>query len=253
MTVSEDWRLETPMGYSDEVFTDVAENLALDEALLIQGDLGKGFPVLRVWEPRSLAVVLGASRKLRDDVLVDRCMEDGIPIARRSSGGGTVVIGPGTLNATVVLPDDAGPGLGAVDVAQRFVMERFARSLRVVEPGVEVLGLGDLTVAGRKFVGSAQRRLKRWFLVHLTLLYDFPLELISRYLAQPGRQPSYRQGRSHEDFLMNLGTTRKIALDALRQAWLPSSQGMPPVTIPRDLIDSLVQERFSNQAWIERF
>lgn len=240
------------MGYSDEVFTDVAENLALDEALLIQGDLGKGFPVLRVWEPRSLAVVLGASRKLRDDVLVDRCMEDGIPIARRSSGGGTVVIGPGTLNATVVLPDDAGPGLGAVDVAQRFVMERFARSLRVVEPGVEVLGLGDLTVAGRKFVGSAQRRLKRWFLVHLTLLYDFPLELISRYLAQPGRQPSYRQGRSHEDFLMNLPISRTILCDLIRSTWSPSSLLTATSDVPQDLLENLLAEKFANRSWIER-
>ncbi len=241
------------MGYSEAVFSDVAENLALDEALLIQGDSGEGVPILRVWEPHRLAVVLGASRKMHEDVLVDRCRADGVPIARRSSGGGTVLIGPGTLNATVVLPEDAGPGLGAVDVAQRFVMERFARSLKGIEPGIEVLGLGDLTVAGRKFVGSAQRRLKRWFLVHITLLYDFPLELVSRYLAQPSRQPSYRQGRSHEDFLMNLGTTRKIVLEALRQAWLPSSQGLPPVTIPRDLIDTLVRERFSNRAWIERF
>jgi len=103
------------MRYFEETLASVEENLALDEALLIQADAGDGIPVLRLWEPRGFAVVLGASRRLREDVRVEHCDADGVPIVRRSSGGGTVVIGPGTINATVVLRDDAAPGLGAVD------------------------------------------------------------------------------------------------------------------------------------------
>ena len=114
----------------DQTLSSVAENLALDEALLIEADQGRGAAVLRFWEPREYAVVLGASRRLRDDVLVDACRADGVPILRRSSGGGTVVVGPGTLNVTVVLPESMAPGLAAVETAQRYVLERIARSIR---------------------------------------------------------------------------------------------------------------------------
>jgi lipoate-protein ligase A len=241
------------MGYCEETLGSVEENLALDEAFLIQADSGEGLPILRLWEPPELAVVLGASRRLRDDVRVENCLEDGVPIHRRSSGGGTVLIGPGTVNATVILRDDAAPGLGAVDLAQQFVLERFASSLRVAVPEIEILGLGDFTVAGRKFSGSAQRRLKRWFLVHITVLYDFPLGKISRYLAQPGREPGYRRGRSHEDFLMNLGVSRKILLDSLRLAWLPPTPDPPTVPVPCKLVEALVLEKYSTPTWIERF
>ncbi len=251
--MSEDWRPESPMRYCEATLPTVEENLALDEAFLLQADAGEGVPILRLWEPLAPAVVLGASRRLREDVLVENCEADGVAIARRSSGGGTVVIGPGTINASVILRDDAAPGLAAVDTAQQFVLERFARSLRAAVPGIEILGLGDFAVAGRKFAGSAQRRLKRWFLVHITVLDDFPLPRISRYLARPGREPDYRRGRSHEDFLMNLGIGRKIVRDALRRAWLPSSRDVPSAPIPRDLVRALVSEKFSDPAWVERF
>ncbi len=114
----------------DVTLPGVAENLALDEAMLIEADEGRGPPLVRFWKPADYAVVLGASRRLREEVHVDACRDDGVPIFRRSSGGGTVLIGPGTLNVTVILPETAGPGLSAVDAAQRHVLDRLARSIR---------------------------------------------------------------------------------------------------------------------------
>src|SRR5207253_822560 len=87
--------IRTSMICLDVTLPSVAENLALDEAMLIEADEGRGEPVLRFWEPRDYAVVLGASRRLGDDVLSDACRADGVPIVRRSSGGGSVVVGPG--------------------------------------------------------------------------------------------------------------------------------------------------------------
>ena len=72
----------------------------------------------------------------------------------------------------------------------------------------------------RKFAGSAQRRLKHHFLIHVSILYNFPLPLISRYLGTPRRLPDYRAGRSHEEFVTNLGLPRDRLLGALRSAWL---------------------------------
>jgi lipoate-protein ligase A len=236
-----------------ELTLETAEaNLALDEALLIEADEGRAGAVLRFWDFPRFAVVLGASRRLADDVRVDACRDDGVPIVRRSSGGGTVVIGPGALNVTVILPGSAAPGLSAVDRAQHYVLDRIAGALRAAEPAVAVEGSGDLTVARRKFAGSAQRRLKTWFLVHCTILHAFPLERIVRYLTVPVRQPAYRAGRTHEDFLMNLGLPRTILHGLIRSAWSPSSSLSPVADVPRDLLETLLSERFANRSWIER-
>ncbi len=244
------------MACHDVTLPGVAANLALDEAMLIEADEGRGPPVVRFWEPADFAVVLGASRRIRDDVLVDACRADGVPIFRRSSGGGTVLIGPGTLNVTVILPETAGPGLTAVDAAQRHVLERLAEAIRGVGPPVHVRGHGDLVLGDRKCSGSAQRRLKRWFLVHCSILYRLPIDRIARYLAIPARQPDYRRGRAHAEFLCNLGTgpARPGRSPPARISCHAGSDPAPTTTLrgPMEILPSLLAERFANPDWIER-
>ena len=201
-----------------------AANLALDEALLIEADAaGRAVATLRIWEPDEVAVVLGASGRWRDEVKVEACRADGVAIARRSSGGGTVVIGPGTLNVAVVLPATAAPGLEGVVAAQAYVLGRIAAALRACGPAVEVLGSGDLTLGGRKFSGSAQRRLRTHFLVHATILNRFPLECVERYTHLPRRQPAYRENRSHDDFLVNLEMDRTRLVQTSAQPGYPAT------------------------------
>ncbi|MFO0889594.1 MAG: hypothetical protein U0790_10705, partial [Isosphaeraceae bacterium] len=52
----------------DRTLPTVEENLALDEALLVEADEGRAGAVLRFWEPTGFAVVLGASRRIARDV-----------------------------------------------------------------------------------------------------------------------------------------------------------------------------------------
>jgi lipoate-protein ligase A len=237
----------------DLTLPSAVENLALDEAFLIEADAGRGRPLLRFWEAAEYAVVLGASRRAGDDVRIDACRADGVPILRRSSGGGTVVLGPGALNVTVILPDNWAPGLAAVDVAHRHVLESIAASIRCAGQPVGLAGLGDLALGDRKCGGSAQRRLKCWFLVHCSILYDFALERVARYLTVPARQPAYRAGRAHLDFLSNLGLPRRILTEAIvsKQPVGPRLAQTPGV--PQTLVEHLVSEKFSNPAWINRF
>ncbi len=228
------------------------EDLALDEALLVEADERDGPAAVRFWEPRQYAVVLGASRSIRHDVLVEACHADGVPILRRSSGGGTVVVGPGVLNVALILRETTAPGLWAVDSAQRYVLERLAESIERAGQPVTIEGLGDLVIGGRKCGGSAQRRLRHWFMVHCSILYEMPIERIARYLALPDRQPDYRRRRSHQDFLSNLALPRSILLEAIRSAWSVDSALLPPAGALARL-PGLVCEKFGNPRWIERF
>ena len=236
----------------EATFPDLADNLALDEALLMEAEEAGGPAVLRLWEQGSFAVVLGASGRLADEVRVEACRDDGVAIGRRSSGGGTVVIGPGALNFAVILPIAAAPELKSVDTAQGFVLGRTADAIRDQGPPVEVLGSGDLTVRLRKFSGSAQRRLRGHVLIHATVLHGFPLDRIDRYIRLPARQPSYREGRAHADFVSNLGLTGAALAGAIRSAWLPP--GGPPIfaKVPEGRVRELSATKFGDPRWIGR-
>ena len=238
--------------YLDATLPDAPANVALDEALLVEAEERGGPSVLRAWELDHLAVVLGASCRLRENVRLEACRSDGVEIARRSSGGGTVVIGPGALNFSVVLPVDADPELKSVDTAQRFVLGRTLEKLREEGVPAEMLGSGDLTLGGRKFSGSAQRRLRHHVLVHASLLYAFPIGRIDRYTLMPPRRPSYRADRPHSEFVTNLPLPRDRILAALRAAWLPDDPDGPPVEVPEETLQGLIETKFSEIAWIGR-
>jgi lipoate-protein ligase A len=239
--------------YLDATLPSAPENVALDEALLIEAEERGGPPILRVWELDHLAVVLGASCRLRDNVRVEACRVDDVEVARRSSGGGTVVIGPGALNFSVVLPIGSASELKNVDVAQRYVLARTLEAIRAEGvPLAEMHGSGDLTLGGRKFSGSAQRRLRHHVLIHASILYDFPIEAIDRYTLIPPRQPSYREGRPHAGFVTNLPLPRDRLVRALRASWLPKGLPEIPAEIPQQAVRSLVESKFSKIEWIER-
>jgi lipoate-protein ligase A len=231
---------------------DITSNLAIDEALLDYCEAVGPARAIRFWELPTYAVVLGASCRVDDDVDVGYCHTQGIALARRSSGGGTVLIGPGALNVAVVLPVDEAPGLGAVDVAQRYVMQKLAVALHALVSAIDIQGSGDLTLGRRKCAGSAQRRLRKHFMVHASVLCGLDLARVERCLRIPKRQPTYREGRSHVAFLANLPTTTAAVIDALKAAW--GIAGMLPST-GMDVADiqHRVETKFSRPEWTMRF
>ncbi len=237
----------------DHTMPTIAEDLALDEALLIEVEEGRGPTALRFWEPDHYGVVLGASGKVGEDVHRATVDADGMVLARRSSGGGTVVIGPGALNVTVILAGDAAPGLDAVVTAQAYVLGRLAEAIRSLGSPVVVRGSGDLTIGGRKVAGSAQRRLRHHFLVHVSILNTFDLGLIPRYLAEPARRPEYRELRLHDDFVTRLDLDRDALKAAIRLEWLPTDSSAIDTPIPFDLVERLTAERFGDPTWVTRF
>jgi lipoate-protein ligase A len=238
----------------DFTASELAWNLALDEAILQAVEAGELAPMVRVWEWRRPAVVLGASGRRADDVRLDACEADGVPLARRASGGGTVVLGPGAHNVTVVLPVTAAPGLDAVDVAQAYVLETLASTFRACGNEVHVQGSGDLTIHNRKCAGSAQKRLKRNFLVHSSILDAMDLTAISRYLTQPRRQPAYRADRPHSDFVANLGIGTEELMRTVEAAWCDvQPERLRPETLPWSRTVALVEEKYGDPTWVERF
>jgi lipoate-protein ligase A len=95
--------------------------------------------------------------------------------------------------------------------------------------------------------------LRDHFLVHVSILYNFPLDRVARYTNLPARQPAYRAGRSHEDFLRNLNVPRVEVLAAVRSAWLEPGQPAATAPVPWERVQNLVATKFGDWTWVARF
>jgi lipoate-protein ligase A len=236
------------MQFLDLTLPSAVANLALDEALLLEAEAGRGGEVLRLWEWPQPAVVLGSGCVLREDVDEDTCAADGVPVLRRSSGGGTVLLGRGCLLFSLVLAFDRSPALAAVRPSYGYILERMSEAFADRVPGIGQAGISDLATGGRKFSGNAQQRKRNFLLHHGTLLYDFDLALIGRYLRPPARQPEYRAGRDHLDFVMNLSCPVEELRNRLRVAW----QAEDDSSWPKEAVAELVRSKYSTADWVRR-
>jgi lipoate---protein ligase len=239
------------MKFIELTFDDPAANLACDEALLeLLEARSASDECLRVWEARNHFVVLGHSNPLQSNVNVADCLERDIPILRRTSGGGTVVQGPGCLNYSLILRNDA-HRLNNIAATFRYVLERH-RAMVEKTCGLRVRfeGSSDLTTAGQKFSGNAQYRKARSVLVHGTFLLNFDLAMIEALLPIPAKQPDYRHDRPHLQFVTNLQVDPAQLRDKLKAGW---GCARDVAEVPFDRIAQLIRDRYGNSEWVEKF
>lgn len=237
------------MHFLDLTLPAPSQNLALDEALLLEAEAGRAGEALRFWEWPAPAVVLGAGCRLAEDVEEAACFADGVPILRRASGGGTVLLGRGCLCFTLVLSYDRSPLLDDIQASYAYILKHTAETLADLATGVTRAGTSDLAAGGRKCSGNAQQRKRRFLLHHGTLLYDFDLALVPRYLRLPARQPEYRAGRGHAEFLMNLPASAPALRQRLRAAWGADDRTN---AWPQELVGRLVADKYGRPEWTRR-
>lgn len=229
-----------------------AANLALDEALLdacASGELPGG-GVLRLWEAPTAMVVVGRATPIADEVELAACRRHDVPVLRRVSGGMSIVAGPGCLMYAVV-DRHPQPGGANIDAVHRHVLQTMVTGLRATGLRVEAAGTSDLATVSddgmlRKVSGNSLRIMREAFLYHGTLLYDFDLPLIHRYLRPPPRSPEYRAGRAHGKFVANLPISREPLRTAIADAWRARENLS---SYPHDRVRALVETRYTADAW----
>ena len=229
----------------DLTFATPEENLACDEALLNSCEAGESDEILRFWESPTHFVVLGYSNRAETEVQLNHCHEMNIPVLRRCSGGGTVLQGPGCLNYSLILRIDS--SLESITETNCYVMRRNRDAIQsLVADPVEIRGHTDLAMNDLKFSGNSQRRRRNFLLFHGSFLLGLDLDLVGTLLKFPSREPEYRQGRSHRQFLTLLPAPAEKIKAALRAAW----KGEQLVQdVPHTAIRALVHDRYSHQEW----
>lgn len=157
----------------------------------------------RTWTTAVGTVVVGKAVDIEREVDVEFCRARDIDVVRRQSGGRSVWIGPGTVQYAFALPNRLSPELDGISSAKRFCNRLLLAALELGSSVAEDSS-GDLVVESRKAAGLAIRRVRTALLLHGTILVAADLALIDRALKHPEREPVYRRGRPHRDFLTNL-------------------------------------------------
>jgi len=155
-----------------------------------------------VWQPAETVIVLGQSNQAETAVHTDLAEQDGIPVYKRNTGGQTVILTPKTLVISVRLISEK------LDNPQVY----FKRINHLIIEGLSNLGISDLNERGisdiaigeKKILGSSIYRKRNMVFYHAVLNIGETPEFIGRYLKHPTREPDYRSGRKHEDFVTSI-------------------------------------------------
>ena len=193
---------------------------------------------MSIWIPQQTVVVLGSSNQPDIEADLDACARDGVPVLKRYGGGGTVLLYEGCAIVSL-----------GVWVKQHYqnklYFERLNQAvidaLGIKWPKLDTLGqrgLSDIAYGDLKVAGTSLFRSQNYLLYQASLLVDLRPELMSRYLKHPSREPEYRAGRSHKDFLTGLSSI-EVGLTAERCSEQLSAS--LPHSVRKALGDELVE------------
>jgi len=181
---------------------------------LIEGVRADGVPRWRVYPWPGETLVLGRGSRADREVHLERCRADGIELRRRRGGGCAVLLDRGNAVVSAVFPL---PGMGRIDRAWRIGLDWLRAGLAGAGcPGIRVRGISDLARDDRKVGGSCLYRARDLVFFTASLLVRADPERIERYLKHPPREPGYRAGRSHRDFVTSLGGPEATAAGLAR-------------------------------------
>ncbi len=177
---------------------------------------------------------------------------------KRYGGGGAVVLHPGCVVLSL--------GIWVKDYYQNqryfcALNKAVIKHLASFWPSLGELqqnGISDIAYRGKKIAGTSLFRSRNYLLYQASILIEDRLDLIDRYLKHPSREPEYRQGKSHRQFLSCLNQildhpveTKEVARSLLNDfdQYLPKDEIISPVE--KQKAHLLKKINTTGVAWVE--
>lgn len=227
--------------------TDPAYNLALEE--LLASEYGGEFFML--WR-NGPSIIVGRNQNTLAEIDADAVRALGIPVVRRTTGGGAVYHDLGNFNYTI-------------GRSGRFAEhESFAESARIVVSALRRMGVAaefsgrnDIVVGDRKISGSARRVFRDCTLFHGTMLFDVDLSVLGRVLNPDAEKIRAKGVRSVRSRVMNLKElfpdwSTEVFREKLISALLAETGGARPSPVPAgfaERAERLADERYRRREW----
>jgi lipoyl(octanoyl) transferase len=173
--------MQQPWRFVDTGARDAASNMALDEALLVMHEAGATLPTLRVYGWCQPTLSLGYAQNAQQEVDLIACHAQGVAVVRRPTGG-RAVLHDQEVTYSVVMPLTLVDGPHTITEHYRRIGMALATALQALGLPVQLarpqvratpthalaspacfaaLSRYELSVAGKKIVGSAQKRARQ--------------------------------------------------------------------------------------------
>jgi len=237
-----------------------ALGLSIDDTLPLSLSAHGSPPILHLYTFRPSAIV-GKYQDIEAALRLDRCRDRGVEYNRRSTGGGTVIMGPKVVALGLGIDIDQ-PGMkGGI----RGIFETLST---VLMQALEDLGVkaafvpkNDLVVEGKKIAGlSAALEAEKAILFHASLLVDFDIPLMLDIMNQP---PLKMSDKGYNCFSQRMTTiTEQLGHDiemetvfgALEDSFCHTFGSSLEIDEPDEWenqrIREFAQKRYNNQEWI---
>jgi lipoate-protein ligase A len=175
------------------------ENMAVDSALLADCEQDRIPPTVRLYGWSEPAITIGYSQKADAELDIERCRESGIAIVRRPTGG-RALLHANELTYAVVAPVSLSPFNQGLKATFQAISEALLAGLQGL--GIQgdlntskqraastrspacfaSLNHCEITVDGKKLVGSAQKRTSKAFLQHGSIIIESDHKLFASLL-----------------------------------------------------------------------
>jgi len=257
-----------------------AWNMALDESILEHAQAGRraSLPTLRLyaWDPACLS--LGHAQPFAD-VDMTRLKERGWEVVRRATGG-RAILHTDELTYSVIAPNDEPRVAGSVLESYNRLAQALLLGVKNLELSVEmkegkangnsipnpvcfeVPSVYEITVDGKKLIGSAQARKKEGVLQHGSLPLTGDLARICQALV-------YENETAREDASKRLlaramtvesALGRAVSWETAAQAFIQGFEAQLGLSFERGGVtesesrraDELVKEKYIHPSWTER-
>jgi len=238
-----------------------AEGLAIDDTLPQSVADHKSIPILHLYTFVP-SVIVGKYQDIEAALRLERCKARGIEFNRRSTGGGTVIMGPEIVALGLGINVDY-PGLRNSGVSGVFqsMGEVLSKALDRIGVSSQFRAKNDLEVAGKKIAGlSAAAETGKSLLFHTSFLVDFDVELMTDIMNTPLVKLS---DKGYNCFSRRMTTLREevgrdvsviTAMDIIQTAFEEqfgiSFDRDEPDEWEKSTIDRFIRERYTNPEWI---
>jgi len=205
-------------------------NMAVDEAMLQTHDAGATPPTLRVYGWQVPTLSLGYAQKTDQEVRLEACRQCGVEVVRRPTGG-RAVLHDDEVTYSVVMPITWQEGSHTltehyhlIGLALAHAFTRLGLAVRLARPQRSVqerqapspacfaaLSRYELSVSGKKLVGSAQKRGQYALLQHGSI----PLRLDRQRLFQCLKAPPAQRDALVQEAYATMIAVHEAATDPI--------------------------------------
>ncbi len=192
--------------------TPIEKQLEMEKTLL--DNESQSLILINIGPPK--AIVMGSSQKEEEVIHLDKALQ--IPIIRRFSAGGCVILDQDTIMVTFIMnKKDVGFDLNPLSIMKW--TEKFYQKYLPI-PNFSLKD-NDYAIDDKKVGGNAQYIKKDRFLHHTSFLWDYNKDHMD-LLKHPPKEPAYRKNRSHHEFLTTLKPhlTKEAFINAISQGAL---------------------------------